>query len=485
MVSQEVMSLVREAMPRLQADPELFFTHILGIPPEYIWDKMQEVMLSVRDNSRTAVKAGHSVSKSFTAARLALWFLYSYGPDATVITTAPTDNQVENVLWREIRDAHQAAPYKLVGNKPLTKQLNVTDQFPKWFALGFSTRPDTVTAQATAFQGFHNNHVLVIFDEAAGIIPQIWEAAEALMTSGHCRFLVIGNPTSSYGNFVECFKPDSGYNCITISVLDTPNYKQERDVIPGLAGRAFERRIREKYGEKSSFYLSRVLGEIPEVVEGAIYAKELVACRQDGRLVDHLPHDKSCLVHTAWDIGVGDQTAIWFFRVVGPEIHILDYYEQAGEGLTHYIEVLHHKRDDSGWLYGQHFAPHDIKQREMSSGNALVDTARKLGIDFTVLERGGLEEGIECGRQTFWKAWFDKSKCGLGLKSLAEYHWKTLETMSTVDKPVYSRIPEHDWSSHGADAWRYLSVAYQHGLVTAQKESISHQEWSDYYSRVG
>lgn len=466
---------------KMRQHPEWFFQEILGVPQEYLWPKMLEVMHSVRDHQYTAVKAGHSVSKSFTAARLALWFLICYGPKATVITTAPGDNQVRNILWREIRDAHSSAKCALPG-KPLTISYELDD---KWFAIGFATRPDTVTQQATAFQGFHNEHVLIIFDEAAGIMPQIWEASEGLMTSGDCRFLAIGNPTSAFGKFVDCFAPDSQYNQITISVLDTPNYKEGREVIPGLSGQAYERSMRNKYGPRSNTYRARVLGEIPEVVEGAIFGKELAACRKGGQFMDSLPNDKTGLVHTAWDLGVSDATAIWFFRCVGPEIHLLDYYEACGEGLTHYIEMLHRKRDEQGWLYGRHFAPHDIMVRELSTGNTRLDTARNLGINFEVLEQMSLGEGIESARQTFPRCWFDRVKCRDGLKSLSEYHWKKIETVSTDDRPVYSLNPVHNWASHGADAFRYLSVAYKHGLVNVGSGGDDMADWRSFYRKSG
>jgi hypothetical protein len=239
-------------------DPVKFFTNILDVNKEHIWDKMQEVVESIRDYECTAVKAGHAVSKTYTAARAALWFLYTHYP-ATVITTAPSHKQVEQVLWREIRQAYGSSRVPLGGQITKTK----LDLGEKWFAYGFSTRPDTVTQEATGFQGFHNDNMLIIFDEAAGILKQIWEAADALMTAGNVRFLAIGNPTSSRGEFPACFK-SKRYNCITISVKDTPNYKSDKEVVPGVSGRKFESVMREKYGENSNQYKARVLGEIPD-----------------------------------------------------------------------------------------------------------------------------------------------------------------------------------------------------------------------------
>jgi hypothetical protein len=253
-------------------NPIAFLTDILDVKKEHVWDKMREVVESVKNNRRTAVKAAHSVSKTYTAARLALWYLYCFYP-CTVVTSATTFTQVEQVLWRDIRLAHSCANFDL-GGVPNTTKLDLQSFFSKvdndgkkhkmekWFAIGVSVRPDTVTQQATAIQGYHNEHVLVVLDEAAGIHKTIWDAVDSLIVDEKCKVLAIGNPTSSQGEFVNCFgSPD--WNKITISVMDTPNYKEDKEVIPKLAGREFAEFIGRKYGEESAYYKSRVLGEIP------------------------------------------------------------------------------------------------------------------------------------------------------------------------------------------------------------------------------
>jgi len=459
-----------------QSDPIGFMADVLDVRDDFIWPKMVEVAQSVRDNQLTAVKAGHSVSKTYTAARLALWFLYTHHP-ATVITTAPTNNQVEHILWREIGVAHSQARIPLGGRITGTK-LDLSD---KWFAIGFSTRPDTVTAQATRFQGFHNDHVLVIFDEAAGILPQIWSAATVgLLTGEQCKLLAIGNPTSAYGDFANCFKPDSGYNCITIAVQDTPNYRTGTDVIPGVSGRNYEQRIRKQYGVNSNFYRSRVLGEIPETVEGAVYSKELVQAKKDNRICA-IPKEPHALVHTAWDLGAAN-TSIWFFRVVGQEIHVIDYFQQLGPGLgfADYVKLLDDKKRENDWVYGRHFAPHDIEQHEMATGNTRLQAAKELGIDFSVLPRLAIEDGIESARLIFPRCWFEAKACEEGLKGLAEYCWKRIETLSQDMRPAYSRQPSHTWASHPADAFRYLAIAFQLGIVKMSSDN-SYGDWSNYY----
>lgn len=243
---------------RYRAEPEKFLVGALGVDPKNIWSGMRKIIESVRDNKKVAIKAGHSVSKTYTMARMVLWFLYCYYP-ATVITTAPSHDQVEEILWREIRDAHARAKIRLGGNVTKTK----IDLGEKWFAYGFATKPDTVTQEATRVQGYHNENMLVVFDEAAGIVRQIWEAAATLLSSGHSKFVAIGNPTSPIGEFIDCFK-DPSYHKVTISVKDTPNFIEAREVIIGLSGRTYEEDTRRKFGVESNYYKARVLGQIPD-----------------------------------------------------------------------------------------------------------------------------------------------------------------------------------------------------------------------------
>lgn len=292
-------------------NPLNFFTDILDVKEEHLWDKMQEVANSVRDHQFTCVKAGNSLSKSYTLGRLALWYLYTHNP-STVVTTAPSNTQVEEILWREIRTAHANAKMKL-GGEPTNTKLELAE---KWFAYGFSTKPDTVTQHATKFQGFHNENVLIIFDEAAGILPQIWEAKDKLVTNPNVKFIAIGNPTVSKGDFVNCFR-DKRYNKITISVFDSPNYKAGKEVVPGLSGVDFVEMVRDKYGEGSSYYKAMVTGEIPDEDTDSLIPLSWIE-RAEGRDVDH--NFKFIKKFVVWDVADG-----------GDDLHVIKAFQNTTE----------------------------------------------------------------------------------------------------------------------------------------------------------
>lgn len=452
------------ALSAYQRDPIGFMVRVLGCRQDWIWDGMVKIARGVRDNERTAVKAGHGVSKSFTAARLALWFLYCF-PPATVVTTAPTEAQVKDILWREIREAHAGAKIKLPGEpKTLTLDLQAETGL-KWFATGFSCRPDTVTKEATAFHGYHNVNVFKIFDEAAGIMPEIWKASEHVGGNRITRFLAIGNPTSATGDFPRSFK-DPGVNCLTIPVTSTPNYIEGSNRIPGLYGREYEQRIIAKYGRDSDEYNVRVLGEISQkAAPGAYYAKNLQWLRDRGR-IGRFEYDPRYPVFTVWDPGF--TTAIWFFQPTSMGLwHFIRYYEACGEDMGQYAILLDKFRQDCGYRYGQHFAPFDVdnNQYRLVAADGLKEVARRAGILFTDMEmERSVDDGIARTNEFLQSCCFnvvegDADGCGLGLDRLAGYQQAVNRNMSNEDEFVFMAHPMKNGCEHGADAMRYASKA--------------------------
>jgi phage terminase large subunit len=182
---------------------------------------------------------------------------------------------------------------------------------------------------------------------------------------------------------------------------------------------------------------------------GAIYAAELAQAKTDKRIT-RVTYDGSALVHTAWDLGVGDATAIWFYQAVQGEIHLIDYYEDSGKPITHYLGVLAQKP----YVYGKHFVPHDAAGRELGTGKSIADMMRAQQVEPTVLKRENVETGINAVRVLFARCWFDADHCADGLDALMNYRRDFNEKLGEF-KPA----PVHDWASHGADAFRYLAMS--------------------------
>jgi hypothetical protein len=443
---------------RYRQDPESFMVEALDVKREHVWPKMREVIESVRDNPRTCVHAGHGVSKSYTAARLALWFLLTHYP-STVITTAPTFKQVEQILWREIRLAYSNKKIPLSAHCTMTK----LDLSEKWFAIGFSTTPDSITAEATKFQGYHNAHIMVIFDEAAGIVPQIWRAAQHLLTAGFCRWLAIGNPTSDTGDFAEIIEGSGGWNVINVSVTDTPNYQTGEEVIPEVSGRLYAEGIEEKYGKDSNEYKIRVLGQKPEYLEGTFYGSRLAQARREDR-VGFYPWEETAKVWAFSDLG-RVHTFIIFVQFIREEIRIIgDYYDSSGLGIPNYAKVCATKP----YIFQEHWTGPDVDKAKGSNsktfmGTTVIDEAVRLGINFKTCPAHSFNDGIEAVR-SIWLKLRISDKASQFLEACKTYKLKKNENLSTDDKPVYFNEPVKDWTNHPMDALRHLAVAYRYAI---------------------
>src|SRR6185369_14441945 len=185
-------------------------------------------------------------------------------------------------------------------------------------------------------------------------------------------------------------------------------------------------------------------------ITGAYFAKELVEAEKQGRITS-VPHDPMLKTHTAWDLGIADSMSIWFFQAVGRELRVIDYYEASGYGLDHYVRTL----QDRGYLYGSHYGPHDIQVRELGTGKSRWEIARGLGVTFTMVKEMAVADGISAARLTIPRMWFDKQKTAIGLDALRQYREKIDE------KRQVSMGPLHDWTSHAADAFRYLCVGHR------------------------
>lgn len=204
--------LKRRLKRRLSSDPVFFVNNVLG---KELWPVQADILRSVESRTRTAVRSCHGIGKTYTAAMTILWFLYAHRK-AIVLSTAPTWRQVEKLIWKEIRSAYRESVFPLGGNLlPKSPELHLIQD--EWYAAGLSTNePDR-------FQGFHEEHILVVVDEAAGVDIGIFEAIEGVLTSDGARLLLIGNPTGIGGPFYDAFARP-GYNAIHVSAFDTPNF---------------------------------------------------------------------------------------------------------------------------------------------------------------------------------------------------------------------------------------------------------------------
>jgi hypothetical protein len=229
-------------------DPVGFVRDILGVE---LWAKQLEIMLSVHGNPRTAVPACYASGKTYLAACIVLWWLYTRTP-AIAVTTAPTARQVKKNLWRNVRNLHRRARVRL-GGSLLQTELKLADD---WQGFGFSG------STGESVQGIHEKaNVLFIEDEAAGMSQDLLDNFEGI-TAGSTknRHLKIGNPIINEGAFYEACADTKNWNVIPISAFDVPNVAQKQIVVEGLVDHDWVEHKRQRFGENSPFWYTKVLG---------------------------------------------------------------------------------------------------------------------------------------------------------------------------------------------------------------------------------
>lgn len=184
-------------------------------------------------------------------------------------------------------------------------------------------------------------------------------------------------------------------------------------------------------------------------LSGSYYGGEMMWLEKNGRITE-VPYEPKLLVDTYWDLGMDDSTTIWFVQSHRGENRVIDYYEMTGEGLPHYAGVL----QDRGYNYGTHWGPWDIVIREMGTGETRKETAAKLGIKFRHVSQHKIHDGIEAVRNTLKSCWFDAERCARGIEALRSYRKEYDDNLK-----VHRTRPLHDWSSHGADAFRTFAMS--------------------------
>ena len=180
-------------------------------------------------------------------------------------------------------------------------------------------------------------------------------------------------------------------------------------------------------------------------VEGSYYSLLLSQARNEGRITN-VPWEQKLKVHTWWDLGISSPTAIGFFQNVGKEWRVIDYFEDKGNSISYYKKVL----DGKPYSYGEFYAPHDIEVKDMVMGETRKNAAKSLGINFKIVKRTPIEDGINALSMRFNTLWIDKTKCKKLLEALLNYRREYDEKEN-----YFKDKPHKDWTNHGADMMRY------------------------------
>ncbi len=195
--------------------------------------------------------------------------------------------------------------------------------------------------------------------------------------------------------------------------------------------------------------------------DGCYYAKYMTKARIERRIT-HVAHDSNLPVYCAFDFGISDCMSIWFYQIHGTEVRLIDYIEGSEEPLTYYLKLLKEKP----YIIEKVFVPHDATVRDLGSGLSRVEIARNLGVEFTILPKLSVAEGIDALRNLIGRCWFDEKRCEKGIAALEAYRKEWNETQG-----LWASHPHHNWASHGADSARYMAISLKKARTKENDEA--------------
>lgn len=347
-------------------------------------------------------------------------------PNPRLAYIAPFYSQAKAIAWDYLK--HYAGP--ILAKPPMESELAVDLLNGARVRLFGADNPD-------ALRGIYLDGV--VLDEYGDMRPSLWgEVIRPLLTDRQGWASFIGTP-----------KGKNHFHTLALQARQSPDwfYQELKASETGIIAAdeladARRQMTPEQYAQEFECQF-----DVPAL--GSIYANELSAAKAEKRIT-RVPYDGSALVHTAWDLGIGDATAIWFYQNVQSEIHLIDYYEASGKPITHYLGVLAAKP----YVYGKHYVPHDAAGRELGTGRSIAEMMQAQSVSPTVLKRESADIGINAARVLFSRCWFDADACAEGLDALMNYRRDFNDKLGE-----FKSSPVHDWASHGADAFRYLAMS--------------------------
>lgn len=344
-------------------------------------------------------------------------------PNARFAYIAPTYTQAKRIAFDYLKEY----------TRPLQASVNVAelrvDFFDKRISLYGADNYDSL-------RGIYLDGVVI--DEIGDVQPALWnEVIRPALADRKGWALFIGTPKGA--NFFkdlrdQAERKEDGWNLLEFKASDTKIIDQEE------LDAAFKAMGEDKF-------LQEFECSFAAPVEGAYYGSMVNDLYSQNRVID-IPYDGIAKTYTAWDLGVGDSTAIWVVQVVGQEVRLIDFLENHGVGLDYYVNWIR----DNGYTQAEHLLPHDVQVRELGTGKSRKEMLEEAGLQVTVVAKLAVDDGIQAVRRMLPRCWFD-IKTKQGLDALRSYRREYDEKRDVFfDKPV------HDWCSHAADAFRYLAV---------------------------
>jgi len=355
---------------------------------------------------------------------------------------APTYGQAKRVAW----------DYLVKYTTPLGGTNNISelrvDFWGRRIQLYGSDNPDSLRGQY--FDG-------VIIDEVGDQNPKIWtDIVRPALTDRKGWCLFIGTP-KGHNHFKELrdrAEKEDGWGLLEFKASET-----------GVVDEVELKAARNEMGEDK--YRQEFECSFDAAVEGSYYGQILNEL-EDKKHMQEIPREELSRTFTAWDLGMGDSTSIWVAQLVGTEVRLIDYYENHGVGLDHYVKWI----KDNDYLKAEHILPHDVRVRELGTGKSRMEMLEEAGLEVKIAPRMGLDDGIQAVRRLLPRCWFNVPQVQNGLNCLRNYRRDYDEK-----RKIFFERPLHDWSSHGSDSFRYLALGLDEGHSTWSKPINQTPKW--------
>ena len=365
-------------------------------------------------------------------------------PNARYAYLAPYHSQAKSIAWE----------YLLRFSEPVRVNAN---QSELWVELINGSRIRLFGADnPDNLRGLYLDGV--ILDEYADMKPSIWGAVIRPLLSDRKGWAVFIGTPKGHNSFYEIYNNATKTDNWFVRTLRASHTKLLDDD-----------ELKDAFASMSEDqYLQEFECSFEAAIIGAYYGKEMRIITDQNRITE-VEHDPIFPVYTAWDLGYSDDTAIWWFQVVHGEIRVLDYHSSNGQPVSFYTGLIESREQERGYTYRTHWLPHDARAKTLASGGKSIieQISNKIPLEsLKIVPSLSLQDGIQASRLALMRAWFDAEKCEDGIECLRQYQREFDE-----DKKVFRDKPRHDWTSHGADAFRMLAIAWseEHKEVARDK----------------
>jgi len=388
--------------------------------------------------------------------------------------TATAAYQRVGTYWHMLPQATQARKSMWDAINPHTGRRRVDDVFPP--ELGRQRDQDMLIRMANRstwqLVGSDNYDSLVgsppvglVFSEYSLANPAAWALMRPIMmeNGGWSAFNFTPRGKNHAYHLLQSAKRSDDWFVQTLTVDDTGLFSQAQ------LDEELEE-LKREHGEEDgrAYFEQEYYCSFDAAIKGAIFAGQFRLADQQKR-IRAVPWDSTLPVHTAWDLGIGDANPIWFFQLSGSEIRLIDFYTASGVGLDHYVKMMREKP----YAYGKTLVPHDIRNKELGTGETRETTLRKLGVkSIEVLPRTSVEDRINAARALFSRCYFDKDSTEHAVSALRSYRYEYDEK-----NKVLRKSPLHDWCSHPADAFGYLAQGWERCKAVSSKPINVNTSW--------